>query len=143
MATLSSSKKNVSAGENTDLPYEKISKLLHELMDAVSMQHESYSLTEDHWAEADLKHILKDTMDDLDLLQESIIVDSDTSFQANDTKKYTEYVCKQLEERCQAMEEDMNYCLQKFQGLVVFDEGEEIYLPEKLTYLKQNERSPI
>eukprot|EP00795_Rhopilema_esculentum_P002970 gene2970-1224_t len=145
MATLANSTRNVSAGENTDLLYEKISKLLHELMDAVSMQHENYSLTEDHWAEADLKHILKDTMDDLDLLQESIIVDSDTSFQANDTMKYTEYVCKQLEERCQAMEEDMNYCLQKFQGLVIFDEGETLHRKMKklLEFLDNNRDGEI
>ena len=101
-----------------------VAKLLHDLLDVISVQQQDYTLTEDHWAEVDLKQILKDSMDDLDLMREAVTVDAEASFQTNDITKYAEYLCKQFEERCVKMEDDMKYCLQKFEDVMVFDEGE-------------------
>ena len=100
-----------------------VTALLHDLLDVISVQHQDCTLTEDHWAEADLKQILKDSMDDLDLMREAVTVDAEASFQTNDITKYAEYLCKQFEERCVKMEEDMKYCLEKFEDVMVFDEG--------------------
>eukprot|EP00112_Aurelia_sp_Birch-Aquarium-sp1_P000892 Seg1087.3 transcript_id=Seg1087.3/GoldUCD/mRNA.D3Y31 product="hypothetical protein" protein_id=Seg1087.3/GoldUCD/D3Y31 len=111
-----------------------VTTLLHDLLDVISAQHQDYTLTEDHWAEVDLKQILTDSMDDLDLMREAVTVDADASFQTNDITKYAEYLCTQFEERCLKMEEDMKYCLEKFQDVMVFDDGRMAFIFLKTDY---------
>ena len=97
--------------------------LLNELLDTVARQHQTYTLTEDHWAEADIKQILKDSMDDVDLLQQSFDNEVEASLQSNDVMKHMEFICRQFNERCVVMEQDMNYCVDKFQDILPFNEG--------------------
>ena len=105
-------------------PNDIMTNSLCELLDIVAQQHQVNTLAEDHWAEADIKQLLKDSMEDIDLLKQSLDNEAGASFPRNDTIKYIEFICNQFNERCTVMEQDMHYCVEKFQDVIKFKDGE-------------------
>lgn len=98
--------------------------LLNELLNTVVKQHQEYTLTEEHWAETDIKQLLKDSIEDIDLIKQSAGDETEASLPIGDVTKCIEIICNQFDERCMVIEQDMNYYVEKFQDIIVFKEGE-------------------
>lgn len=111
---------------SADSPVNILAPLLNQLLATVAQQHPKCTLTEDHWAEADIKQILKDSMDDIDTLMQSSEKKNEAMAPLNDIIKHVEFVCEQFEERCLVMEQDMSYCVDKFEDVGAFNEGRAI-----------------
>ncbi len=103
----------------------RVASLLHQFICVVLSRKQHLTPNETTWTELDLEQVLRESLDDLDLMTEANMVDEETSFQANDVEKYTEYVCRRIEERCSKTEEDLNLCLERYRGILLFTEDEE------------------
>ena len=101
----------------------KMSSLLQDLLNVVLSRKQHFTSNEATWTETDLEQVLQESANDLELMREASTLEGDASFQINDMLKYGDYMCEQFEERCRKTEEDMNFCLEKFNGLVFFGEG--------------------
>ena len=111
-------------GNKTKFLCNTMANLLNELLNTVAQQHQECTQTEDHWAETDIKQLLKDSMEDINLLKQSIGEETEASLPINDVIKCIGFICNQFDERCTVIEQDMNYCVEKFQDIIVFEEGE-------------------
>jgi len=94
--------------------------LFNELLSTVAKQHDVFSLKEDHWAEADIKQLLKDSMLDIDLLKQLIDNEANDILPTEELIKQTKLIGDQFDERCIVIEQDINYCVEKFQDIVAF-----------------------
>ena len=98
--------------------------LFNELLSTVVKQHDVFSLKEDHWAEADIKQLLKDSILDIDLLKQLIDNEANDLLPTEELIKQTKLIGNQFDERCSVIEQDINYCVEKFQDIVAFRNGE-------------------
>lgn len=120
MTSLWASLKQRQEFDDQALMISTLASLLNQLLATVVQQHQTYSPSEEHWAEADVRQILKDSMDDIDILRQSLESNTGASFSINDVIKHMEFICNQFDERCLVMEQDMNYCVEKFHDVVSF-----------------------
>eukprot|EP00794_Sanderia_malayensis_P020469 gene20469-22485_t len=141
--TLGGKMKSLENNEVSLIP--RIGTLLHDLVCVILSRKQHLSTSEVSWTEIDLEQVLKESLDDLDLMREASGLDDDASVRANDLAKYADYVCNRMEERCRKTEDDIGYCLERFSRIISFDQGSNIHqkIKKLIEFLENNQNTEL